>query len=235
MHFCAGVIQRGNAEEYVVLGLVVVLLFHLAGVHQAAVRVQDRLGKNGGSRGEVDGCIILICQRHAGSDAGAVGGQLVVVLCERRTVTAHIEQNAVLADGFCDGLHSADKLRPEYQNIHICQIHAVLDFLGAVPEVHGNCQCAGFQDAEINGKPLQAVHQENCHLVTLFHATAHQQLCKTIGFFVEHVPCDFTAIPERGGRLNQIVVLPQNPTLLLNLWIDLDKADIIGVFSGVFF
>ena len=65
MHFCAGVIQRGNAEEYVVLGLVVVLLFHLAGVHQAAVGVQDRLGKTGGSRGEVDGCIILICQRHA--------------------------------------------------------------------------------------------------------------------------------------------------------------------------
>ena len=49
VHLGPGMIQRRNAQESVFPGLPVMVLLHFAGVHQAAVSVDDRLRESGGA------------------------------------------------------------------------------------------------------------------------------------------------------------------------------------------
>ena len=233
MHLGTGVIQRRNTQKDIVLGLVMMILLYLAGVHQAFVVVKNCFRETSRTGGEINGSVVLICQRYSGGDAGTVGGQLVIVLCKRGAVAADIKEDSLLADRFCNGFNSSDKFRTKHQYIGFCKVQTIFDFFRTVPEIHGHCQSTGFQRAEINGQPLQTVHQQNCHLVALFHAAAHEQLCKTVCLFVKDMPCDFPTIPERRGRLNQVVVLPEHPSCFLYLRIYFYQCHIIAVLSGV--
>ncbi len=52
-------VKGGNTEEYVVMGLAVVVIFHLTCMHQCFVGVQNRLGGAGGAGGEIQSGIIF--------------------------------------------------------------------------------------------------------------------------------------------------------------------------------
>lgn len=66
MHLGTGVIQRRNAQKDIVLGLVMMILLYLAGVHQAFVVVKNCFRETGRTGGEINGSVVLICQRYAG-------------------------------------------------------------------------------------------------------------------------------------------------------------------------
>ena len=70
----------------------VMILLHLACMHQALMIVQNRFGKSSCTGRKIDGSVILICQRHTRRNAGTIGSQLVIVLSKGRAVAAHIEQ-----------------------------------------------------------------------------------------------------------------------------------------------
>ncbi|MPN62097.1 hypothetical protein SDC9_209843 [bioreactor metagenome] len=67
VHFRPGVIKRRNAKEGVVAGLTVVFLFHHAGVSEAAMGMDDRLGEPGGAAGKIDRRFIVLGQRYVRS------------------------------------------------------------------------------------------------------------------------------------------------------------------------
>ena len=158
MHLRAGVIQRRDAQEHVLVGLAVVLLLSLAGVHQALVIVQDGLRESGGTGGEIDGSVVLIIDADERCLAGAVRHQLKVILRKGRAVLAHIDQQPVHVQLLFDGLHTADKLRSEEHHIDLRQIRAVEDLIGGIPEVERHRDGTGLQDTEIHRQPFQTVH-----------------------------------------------------------------------------
>ncbi|MPN42569.1 hypothetical protein SDC9_190126 [bioreactor metagenome] len=64
VHLRAGVIERRDAKKGVFAGLPMVVLLNPAGMYQAAVGVQDRLGKSGRAGREIDRRIFFVRKRN---------------------------------------------------------------------------------------------------------------------------------------------------------------------------
>lgn len=75
-----GMVQGRDAQEDIVVADLVVLLLHFGGLGQAAVLMQDGLGEACGTRGEVNGSVVIIGDEDLGRGRGAVGSQLPVAL-----------------------------------------------------------------------------------------------------------------------------------------------------------
>ena len=211
------------------------LPLYLAGVQQAFVVVQDGFREACGAGGEVDCRIIRQIQGQIRGSTGAVGNQPVVVLRKGGTVFPNVEQQAFFADLRGNFLHSADKFRAEYQNIHLRKIHTVLDLVRSIAEVQGYRQGTGLENAEINGQPLQAVHQQDRHLVALLDAPGQQEIGKPICLFVEHAPGDLPPVVGHRCRLDQLVLLPGYPMDFLDIRVDLHQSCVLSVQDGVAF
>ena len=194
VHEGSRVVERRDAQEHVVVGLRVVVLLHLRGLRERAVRVQDRLGEAGGAAGEVDRGVIGLADGNHRVRARAHGREQVVVLREGGAVLADVEQQAAARDLVCHALDSAGELGAKHQDVDVGQAHAVVDLLGGVAEVEGHHHGAALEHAEVDGQPLDTVHQQDGDLVALAHAARGEQVGKAVGLLVEHAPRDLATI-----------------------------------------
>ena len=191
--------------------------------------MQNSLGEAGGAGGEVNSGLVLIVQQNLGSGAGAVGGGPVIVLGKNGAGVTYIVQQGILVQLVGNGLHTDDEFGTEEQNIHIGKAHAIADFLGGIAEVQRHSDGAALQNAEINGQPLQTVHQQDADLLTTADAAAQQQIGNTVGLFVKDRPRDFTAVGSGGGGLNQLILLPGHSLRLLDLRVDFNQGNLVSV------
>ena len=138
MHLCPRVVERRDAEEYVVVSLPVVALLDLRGVHEALVVVQYRLGEAGRSRGEVYRRVVLVGEQYARRVARKVRRQMQIIFRETRAAVADVEYQLHAGDLLADILHAADELRPEEERVDVGELKAVFYLLRRVAEVEGN-------------------------------------------------------------------------------------------------
>ena len=159
MHFRAGVVERGDAEEHVVLLLAMVVLLGAAGIDERLVRVENRLWEPGRAGGEVDRRVVVLFDRHSGRDGRAIGDKPVVAVREIGTFLANVEPVFYARQIFPDRVHAGDEFLTEHEHIHVGKLGAVADLLGGVAVIHRNGKRAGFQDPEIDRQPFQTVHE----------------------------------------------------------------------------
>ena len=144
MHFRAGVVQGRDAQENIVPGLAVVLLFSAAGADQRQMVVEDGLGEAGGAGGKVNGRVIGVRQLHRGRAGGAEVGEAHTVLAVGRSAAPHEKQHFHLVQAADNGVHPGDELRAEHQHLHIRQVQAIFDLVAGIAEVHGDGDAAGL-------------------------------------------------------------------------------------------
>ena len=229
----AGVVQRRNAQEHVIVLHVVMDLLHFRSLRQAFVVMQNRLGEARGTAAEVNGGVVAFLQGNHGVFAGTVRRELVVAFCERGAVGSYEEQQAIALNGVHNLFNAAHEFGTEHQHVNVGQVQAVLNFGTVIAEIQRHGQRACFQHAEINGQPFQAVHHENAHFVTFFHAARKQQVGKAVRFFVKHMPGDFATIRLRFGAFDQVIIAPRDATVLFDFRVALYQRYLVAVFSGV--
>ena len=233
VHLGAGVVERRDAQKDVVTRLAVVLLLHLRRLREAAVMMQDGLGKARRAAREVDGGVLVFRKRDHGVRTRAVGGELAVVLREGRAVLAHVEQQAMRLDGRDDLLDAPGELRAEDEDVDVGLVHAVLDFGRGVAEVERHDRGAAFEDAEVDGQPLEAVHEQDGDLVALLDATRDEQVGKAVALLVEDAPSDLAPVGLGLGALDEVVVAPGDVLGLADLRVDFDEGYLVAVCSCI--
>ena len=237
VHFGAGVVEGGDTEEDVVAGLTVVGLLGLGGGHEGAVIVEDGLREACGARGEVDCGVVVVVDLHGGGDGGAVVDHLIVAggVGGAVSLLAHEEEIGDTRQLGEDGVHPLGELRTEDQHTGVGQIQAVLDLVGGVAVVHGNHDGAGLEDAEVDGEPLQAVHEEDGYLIALFDAAGEEEVGEAVGADVEIPPGHLAAVALTLGGFDEIILTPGGVLFGLIGGVDLHQGDLLGVETGVFF
>ncbi len=197
--------------------------------------VQNRLRKAGCAGGEVNGSVVFIADIDERRLTGAVcrKGHIILRKC-RTAAAAEVEQQAVSSQLVCNRLNASDEVAAEDDDIDLRQLGAVFDLIRVIAEIKRHGERTRLEHAEVNRQPLQAVHQQNGDLVALLYAAAEQQIGKAVRLFVEHAPCDLTAVARRRRRLNQVVFLPCDAANLLNFRIQLNQCDIVAVQLAVF-
>ena len=158
-----------------------------------------------------------------------------IVFRKSRAAVTDVIEKAVLSDLIGYFFHTSDKFRSEYKNIHIRKIQTILDLLGRIAEIQRYCKSTCFQDAEINGKPFQTVHEENGNLVSLLNTAFQEKIGETIGFFIKYVPGDFPAVVRCPLGLDEFKFFPCDTSCLRHFRIDLHKTDVVSVKTTVFF
>ena len=239
VHLGAGMVERRDAEEDVVLGLGVVIGFGVAGADKGAVRVQDSLGEASSAGGEIDGGVVVFRKDDRGRGGGAVVHQLAVGFGKSRNVRAHEEHGAHAAKaafGIEQGLDTAGELRAEDEHVHVGKVNAVGDFFGGVAEVQRHGKATGLEDAEVDGEPFEAVHQKDAHLGAALDAARKQEVGKAVGLGVELGPGHLAAIREVGaGVLDKAEVTPGDGIVAFLGGIDLHEGHFFAGQTGVFF
>ena len=220
-------------RKVVVTGLAVMVLLHDGGRHQAAVVVQYGLGEAGGPRGEVESSVIRLGDLHSRRLARTVRRHLAVALGERRAIGAHEEARVELGHPVYHRLDPAYELGSEDQRSRLGEFEAVLDLVGGVAVVHGHRHRAGLEDAEVDGQPLKAVHEQDGHLVAPADAPAEEQIGEAIGSLVELPPGDLPAGEIVRVGLHELVLAPGDLALLFHFGVDADEADLVAVERGV--
>ena len=104
------------------------------------------------------------------------------------SAAVHEEARVDLRDPVDDGLDPADELGTEHQGVGLGQLEAVLDLLRGVAVVHGHRDRPGLEDAEVDGQPLEAVHEQDGDLVALAEPSLEQQVGEAVGRLVELPP-----------------------------------------------
>ena len=227
VHLRAGVVERRDAEEHVVLRLPVVVLLHLAGVHEAVVLEHDRLREAGRAAREVDRRVVVIGERDRRGAARAVRHEAPVGLGEGGTVVAHVEARAHARDAVRDLLHAAHELGAEHERVGVGKLQAVLDFIRRVAEVERHGETPGAQHAEVDGQPLEAVHQEDCDLVALLVAAREEEVGEAVRLLLELGPRDFAAEALHGAGLDERVFPPRGVAVLKLLRVDFDERRVV--------
>ena len=85
-------------------------------------------------------------------------------------------------------LDSADKFGAEHEEVGVALLNAVLDLLRGVAVVERYGDRARFQDSEVDGQPVKAVHQQNRDLFALFYSAREQQIGKPVRLYVKFAP-----------------------------------------------
>ena len=134
-----------------------------------------------------------------------------------------------------DLFYPADKFRTENQNIRFRKIDTVFDLICGIAEIERDRDCTGFEDAEIDRKPVQTVHQEDRDLVTLNDSAGNEKIRDTVCLFFKDAPGDLRAERHFISRLNQLEFLPGCQFWSLNLRIKFHKSDVVRKHMRVFF
>ena len=227
-------VQRRNAQEHVIVGLLVVCLFRFHGVGKAAVQVQNGLGEAGGAGGIIDGTGIFIRQRHFGIVGGAEGDHLVIAVRKGGAVFPYIEQVFHLGDAVADLFHTADEFRAEDEHGAVRLIQAVLDFICGIAVIEGHRHGTGAQGAKVYRQPFQAVHQKDSHLIAFLQAAGEQQVGEAVGLFFEFLPGDFPAEGFARLGLHEGLFPPGDAAFGLEAGVDLHQRHFIGVEICIF-
>ena len=201
--------------------------------HQAAMPVENGLREAGRPTGEVDDAQIIVINGDTGVFRGEMTHAKVVAVGERRAVLTHKIQVLDLGNAVDNLFDAANEFWAENKHLDIGKLEAVLDLVGSVAIVHGNRDGARLQHAEVNRKPLKAVHHQDAHLAFAFHAGVKQQMRETIGAVVEHFPRHLAAITLRRVGLDQLVLAPRLATTIADLGVHLDQRDLFGPLTGV--
>ncbi len=233
MHLAACVIERGDAEEVVVPTLAVMVLLHLGRRHQAAVIVQYGLGEAGGARGEIDRPVVPLGDLDGGWLGRTTEHHLAVALGERGAVGSYEEAGVESGHPIDDGLHSAHELGPKDQRTGLGELETVLDLLRGVAIVHRYRHRPGLEDAEVDREPLQAVHEEDRHLVASADAPAQEQVGEAVGALFKEPPGDLAPGVFVRVRLHELVLPPGDLALLFHLGVDADQTHLVAVECGV--
>jgi len=232
VHLRPGMVERGDAQEIIISGLAMVVHLHLARRYQTAVGVKDGLGETGRTGREVYGGIVLIGDVDLGGYRGAAGGERIVVLGEGRAILPYEQAHLHVGYLIAYGVDPVDELGTEDQHIALGQFEAVFDLVLRVAVVEGDGEGASLQYAEVDGQPLQAVHQQYRDLVALFQAPFQQEIGKTVGLVIELSPGHLPPVFSLRVELDELVVLPA-PADLCDLGVYLDEADIMAIEGGV--
>ena len=236
MHLCAGMIQRRNAQEYILLGLTVMMLLHAGCMHQRFMVVQNGLRESRRAGGEINRRIVLIGNVDERRLTRTVCRQMGVILRPARTsALAKIEHQAIASQLIGNRLQSADKMIAKHNCVDLCQLRTILDFIGIITEIERHRQRTGLENAKINRQPFQTVHQQNGNFIALFDAAAQQQIGKAVCLLVKHMPRNLSAVIRSRCRLHQIKFLPCYPSNLFDFRIQLNQCDIVAVQLAVFF
>ena len=195
--------------------------------------VQDGLGEARGAGGEVNRRVLVLAERDARVRRGAQARQLAVALRPGGAVVAHEEEQAARLDAVHDLLHAPDELRAKDEDVHVCLVQAVLDLVRGVAEVQRHHRGARFEHAKVERQPLDAVVEQDGHLVVLAHAAGQQQVGKAVGLLVKDRPRHLAAEGLVVGGLHQVVVAPGDVAVLAPLGVDLHEGDLAGVPLGV--
>ena len=233
VHLGAGMIKRGDAEEAVVLRLAMMGLLHAGGMDQAAMLMQDCLREAGGAGGKINRGVIILSEFALWEDGAALVDELIEVIREGGAACAKVDQGDIgnLIRNF---LHTADELRPEDHHIALGKIETVLDLIGGVTEIHGHREGTGFQNAEIDRKPVDTVHQENGDLAARADAVAFQHIGDAVGFFIKDSPGDLPAVmAAAAGGLDELEIMPGDPAGFRLIGINFNQSGIVRPVTGV--
>ena len=233
VHLGAGVVERRDEEELVLAGLPMVLLLHDRALREAAMRMQDGLGEARGAAAEIDGRVVVLGKGDHRVRARAIVGEHPVILGEGRAIVAHVEQQAPRGVRGDYLLHAPRELRAEHEHVDIGLIHAVGDLVGGIAEVQRNHHGAALQHAEVDGQPLQAVHEQDGHLVARAHPARYEQVGEAVGLLVEDPPADLAAVGLRLRRLDEVVVTPRETRRFPDGGITFDERHLVAVGDGI--
>ena len=165
----------------------------------------------------------------------AVFNVLVIAVCEGRAVISDVQKSAYMRNGITDALHSSYEFRSEHQSGAICLFQTVFDFICCISEVKRNGQGACLQHTEVNRKPLQTVHHQNCDLITFLDTSGQKQVCCLVGSFIELLPGHLAAACFMWIGLDELVILPGASVALQIFRIQFHKTDVKREFSGISF
>ena len=164
---------------------------------------------------------------------GAAGHQALVALGEGRAGAVDEEARPHPRDPVDDGLDTSDELGTEDQGVGLGELEAVLDLVGGVAVVHGDSDGPRLEDAEVDGQPLDAVHQQDGDLVALADAAREEQVGEPVGRLVELPPGDLPPGGLHGFGLHQLVLAPGDLARLAQLGIELHETDLVSVQRSV--
>jgi len=232
VHLRAGVVQGRNAQKVVRPRLAVVVHLAFAGQHQGAVPVENRLRKTGGAGRKINSGVVIVGKRNFRRGGGTAGGERIVAFGKRGTALADKKTDFHVGNLPADRGHPSGELRPEDQDIAFGQIQAVFDLVFRVAVVERHRERAGFQNAEVDRQPLQAVHQQNADLVPLDQSPAQKKVGQAVGLVVKLAPRHFPPVAFFRIGFDQFVILPVGRSFL-DVGIDFDEADFIAVQGGV--
>ena len=237
VHLGTRMVEGRDAEENIVPSLAVMGLFSLGGSNQGAVVMENCLGEARGARREVNGGVIVVCQLHGRGDGGAVVDHLIVEGCVDGALglLAYEEEISDTRQLGEDGIHTAGELGPEDEHPRVSQIEAVFDLIGGVAVVHGNHDRACLEHAKIDGKPLQAVHKQDGHLIPSLDTAGEQEVGEAVSADIEIPPGHLAAVAVAFGGLDEIILTPGRIFFGLIGGVDLHQGDLLGVESGVSF
>ena len=108
-----------------------------------------------------------------------------------------------------------------------------MDLGAGVAEVERHGNGARLEDTEVDGQPLEAVVEQDGDLVALADAAREQQVGEAIGLLVEHAPGDLAAVGLGVGGVDEVEIAPRDAEGLLDLGIDLDEGDLVGIERDV--
>ena len=227
VHFCTRMVQRRDAEERVLPGLLVVILFHRAGMDKAAVTVHDRFRETCRAGGEVDRRVIVVGERNGGRFAGTVGDQTGIGFRKGWAIFANIQQCFDPGQTVADGFHPAGELRTEDQHFHVRQIQTVFDLLRRITEVQRHRHGSAFENTEVDGQPFQTIHQEDPHFRAALDVAGQQKVRHPVRFAVKFTPGDLRAEAVRGAGFDKGIFTPGGVTFLQFLRVDLDQRNVL--------
>ena len=234
VHFRARVIERRNAEKYVVLGLTVMLLLHGGGVGKTAMIVQNGFGEACGSAGKIDRRVVLFGERNVGIQCRLICRQLLVALGKVGAIVSYVDPHSDVGVSFYVGFHAPDKFRSEHQMLGIRFFETVGNLVGGVAIVQRNGNGTRFEDTEVNGKPLQAVHEQDRYLGAFHNPSGKQKIGEAVGFFVKFLPGHLASSTDSGG-LRQSKFAPGFSAFSVGTGVDLHQRHAVGRIRGVSF
>ena len=79
------------------------------------------------------------------------------------------------------------------------------------------------------GRPLQAVHQQDSPPCPPSHPAGEEHVGHPVGLLVEDAPGDLPAVGDGGCGLDELIFLPRDPVLFLDLRVDLHQGGLAAV------
>ena len=122
VHLGAGMVERRNAQENIVVGGLVMDRLHAGGLHQRRVVQQNGFREARRAGGIVDGGVVRIFDQNDRRGGRAVGHRFRIAFRIGRTVVADEEQDHLGLDLREDILHAADEFGAEEQHVRIRQL-----------------------------------------------------------------------------------------------------------------